>query len=512
MQEAISHSVTHREELGTPSLGQMRLPMLLQDLNQDLRKLHEPLAIDPTDRIPGHQQSVLDIWSVRGLQLSPKDTQPFWLMLEQPYRVVVSISCGSSISSGRTPFCDADASPYPKGCCRHEYALPVYEPGSHKKITTLYIDQIYFSTSEAAGQTPNTSLVLVETKRPGETSLDRALDQARTYSSYLSPLFLVATDARWLHVVKRHCYRDEETIFNDQIEALRDQTKAYQLYHDLHFSAVQRLKQSLAEAVPHTLFIDIMHALGDHPNLQTELATRDFRPEHIRDGRCLVVKEPKVSLKCTLPLAFGDGECCIQFSNLLLRGLVCRLTHRQILTELLPGLDCEPQYGTRHFVRRTENGNYEAHLGNTTVLLSEREAADLCHCVDVVGTAYKAVMVSAENTLETWNYTPVNLPGFGMHGFRLCSVPTWLWKCVKQFAYEHDRFTGNSVWHTFDRGNTNLKIIHPYMKTAALIIPLYNFEADDIDLIYCFETDDTLEFRERDDKYSWQQTIGPHGH
>lgn len=95
---------------------------------------------------------------------------------------------------------------YPKGCCRHEYALPVYEPGSRKKITTLHIDQIYFSTAEAAGQTPDTSLVLVETKRPGEMSLDRALDQARTYSSYLSPLFLVVTDARWLHVLKRHVF------------------------------------------------------------------------------------------------------------------------------------------------------------------------------------------------------------------------------------------------------------------------------------------------------------------
>lgn len=398
---------------------------------------------------------------------------------------------------------------YPDGCRRHEYALTVYEPG--KRTKNAYIDLVYFSTAETNEQTADTSLVIVEAKRPGETNLESALDQARFYGYYLAPIFLVITDAHWLRIVKRHCYRGEELLFDLPLDALHARQTAYQLYHDLQFDAVKNIKAHLADEVTHTLYIDLMHALSDHPNLRTELTTRDFHPSQTQKGRNFTVVEPKASVICKLPVAFGEGECHIRFSNLLLRGLTCHLTHRQILTELLPGLGTEPDWGTRHFLRSTENDNFEAHLGDTMVLLSAQEVKDLCHCVNTIGSAYKAAMVRAEDLLETWNYRPVALPDYRAHGFHLCSVAPWLWKLLHRFAHEHDRLKEVSSWHVFDASHTYLRVIHDYMREATCIYPKYDFDAEMVDLIYCIGDDESLAYDERMSGRSWQQAVGPHG-
>jgi hypothetical protein len=309
---------------------------------------------------------------------------------------------------------------YPEKCRCPQYPLKTYEPGGHaKRGRKPSIDQIYFSTSEQAQQDADTSLLIVEAKEPGEAHLDEALEQARFYGYHISPLFLAVTNAHGLLVIKRHRYRGEEQVLDVTLPQLQEQGTAKRLYRELHFEVAKRLKAQLADELTHTLYVDLTHTIESHPDLRYHLAKGDFERSRAQQGRRLTVTEPKAAVVCNLPLAFGDGACRIEFSNVLLQGLTCHLTHRQILESLMTGVDTPPQWETRRFLRKTADGSFEAQLGQTTVILSEQEASDLCTCVDDVCHAYKASLVSAEDTLQTWDYLPVSLRGFQLHGFHL---------------------------------------------------------------------------------------------
>jgi hypothetical protein len=403
---------------------------------------------------------------------------------------------------------------YPEKCRRPQYPLKTYEPGKRgKKGRKPSIDQIYFSTGEPQKQTADTSLLIVEAKEPGETHLDEAMDQARFYSHHLNPLFLVVTNARRLLVVKRHGYRGEEHILDVTIRRLQEQATAHRLYHELRFEVVRRLKEQLADDLTHTLYVDLMHALDRHPDLREQLARGDFERSRTQEGRRLTIIEPKVAVVCDLPLAFGDGACRVEFSNLLLRGLTCHLTHRQILESLMTGLNTPPHWGTRRFLRKTA-GSFEAQLGQTTVILSEQEARELCACVDEVCHAYRAILVNTEDTLQTWDYLPVSLPGFSLHMYEILTVEPWLWSLMLQFAQEFDIFEGTSRWHIFDAGTNRLRVLHDKKVENVLLYPSYgpsNLPKSTVDLLYCMQEDQLLTLEEEWSKLSWRQVVGPKG-
>lgn len=345
---------------------------------------------------------------------------------------------------------------YPEGCCHLQRPVKVYDPDG--RVRNGRIDQIYFSITEREAQDAKTSLIIVEAKEPGETHLDAALAQARSYGEQLSPLFLVVTNAHRLLVVKRHLYRGEEQVLDVTFSQLQEQATARRLYRELHFDVLKPLKAQLADELTHTLYVDLKHALNDHPDLRELLAKGDFKPSRTEGGRHLTVIKPKVVIECDLPLAFGDGACSIRFSNVLLQGLTCHLTHRQILESLMTGLDTLPHWGTRRFLRKTENGSFEAQLGQTAVVLSEQEAKELCTCIDDVCHIYKAILVSTEETLQTWDYSRVLLPGFPVHGFHILTIQPWLWDLMLRFAREFDFLEGTSAWHIFDKGNDCLRV------------------------------------------------------
>ena len=404
---------------------------------------------------------------------------------------------------------------YPEKCRRPQYPLRTYEPGKRgKKGRKPSIDQIYFSTGEPQKQTADTSLLIVEAKEPGEMRLGEALGQARFYGQHLNPLFLVVTNARRLLVVKRHGYRSEEQVLDVTIRELQERATAHQLYHQLRFDVVRRLKEQLADDLTHTLYVDLMHALDRHPDLREQLAKGDFERSRTREGRRLTVIEPKVAVVCDLPLAFGDGACCSKFSNLLLRGLTCHLTHRQILESLMTGLDTPPHWGTRRFLRKTADGSFEVQLGQTTVILSEQEARELCTCVDETCHAYKAILVNTEDTLQTWDYLPASLPGFSLHMYEILAVEPWLWELMLQFAQEFDISEGSSPWHIFDRGYTRLRVLSNRKVENVLLYPSYGpsyLPKREVDLLYCVEEDQLLTIEEEWSKLSWRQVVGPKG-
>ena len=406
---------------------------------------------------------------------------------------------------------------YPDECRRPQYSLKTYEPGAGKRGRKPSIDHIYFSTSEQKEQDADTSLVIVEAKEPDETHLDEVLEQARFYGYHLTPLFLVATNAHRLVVVKRHGHRGEEQIFDVALHELQKQATANQLYRELRFEVVKRLKEQLADDLTHALSVDIMHALDDHPDLHDLLAKGDFKQSRTQEGRRLTVIKPKVAVECDLPLAFGDGACSIKFSNVLLHGLTCHLTHRQILATLMTGLETPPHWGTRRFLQQTEDGSFEAQLEQTTVILSEQEAKELCTCIDDVCHTYKTLLVSTEDTLQTWKYLPMSMPGSHLHGFNILTVEPWLWKLMQQFAREFDYDAGTSPWHIFDRENFGLRVhLGGQEVEHVLIYPCYAgnpvyLPQKTIELLYCIEADRYLASVESGDQLPWKQMVGPHG-
>ncbi|WP_229485289.1 hypothetical protein [Nostoc favosum] len=55
--------------------------------------------------------------------------------------------------------------------------------------------------------------------------------------------------------------------------------------------------------------------------MQDVLEKCDFEPCTTREGYRLVVVRKKVAIACNLPKAFGEGNCEIEFSSLILKGL-----------------------------------------------------------------------------------------------------------------------------------------------------------------------------------------------
>ncbi len=211
---------------------------------------------------------------------------------------------------------------YPEKCRCPQFPLKTYEPGGHaKRGRKPSIDQIYFSTSEQTEQDADTLLIIVEAKEPGETHVDEALDQARFYGYHLSPLFLVVTNAHRLLVIKRHRYRREEQVLDVTLLQLQEQVTAKQLYRELHFEVVKRLKAQLADELTHTLYVDLMHTLESHPDLREQLAKGDFERSRAQEGRRLTVIEPKVQWCATFPwlsatgyVASNSAICCCKGS------------------------------------------------------------------------------------------------------------------------------------------------------------------------------------------------------
>jgi hypothetical protein len=370
-----------------------------------------------------------------------------------------------------------------------KFPIDDYQPGKGRRGRKPEIDQIYFSVDEDDKQGADTSLLLVEAKEPQERNLEEAIKQAKYYGNHLAPLFLVITNGYHLIILKRHHYRGEEVVFDNPTHMLLDRTMAEELYKQLQFDLIKQLKERGIDTLTHDLYTKLMNASHRYPDLHAQLTKGDFEPSIVQEKRRLTVIKPTVAIKCDLPVVFEEGSCTIEFSNIMLRGLTCHLSHNEILSTLFVGMGTSPDWKTRCFLDR-EKDVFKIFLGNTTVILSEREAYELCEVVDEVCQKYKDLMIEATNILETWNFTPVTIDN--TQGFHLISVKRWLWNLMIQFTSEFDYDKGNSAWHIFDSKSSMIRvspksisddhvIILSKAKTTYFPSSLSN---DDIDLVY----------------------------
>ncbi|MFN6461866.1 MAG: type I restriction enzyme HsdR N-terminal domain-containing protein [Nostoc sp. DedVER02] len=397
---------------------------------------------------------------------------------------------------------------YPEKCYR-EYPLKTSKLGKYGK--TSEIAQIYYATDELEQQNTDTSLVFIELREPQKNKLDDPADQAKFYSEYFNTLFFIITNGYEIKVFQRSCC-DQKLIFDINIDVLKNHDIALNFYNKLNFNFVKKLDKNTVSVLTANKYNLIERFLRQYPKLQDVLEKCDFEPYSTKEGYRLVVVKKKVAIACNLPKAFGEGSCEIEFSSLILKGLKIYLNHQDILGQLMTGLHTQPNWGCRRFFKQLDRNNFEVYLGQTTLILSDKETAELCLCIDGVCQEYKNLIIEFENSLETWNFEFVNFSG--SRGFILFSVRQELWNLMQQFANEFDYTKGKSEWHLFHRNNMSIRVSggirdHTFI-FSKIDINSSLLPNNQINIIYELN-DVNLQSIDREKFTSWQQDIGVRG-
>ncbi len=389
---------------------------------------------------------------------------------------------------------------YPDNCRHGKYGIR----RSGKRGRPIEMDEIYFAVPGETEQNRETSLVIVEVKDIDQFNLEKALAQVSRYGIFMKPLLLIVTNGRRLQVW--HCDHPEQPALDEEIIALQNEDKARQIHKILNFEIVRDVKRRILTEGIFIPFARIERALRRDPELYQQMDQEDFPSRKKCYENVLCVSRPKVEIQCLLPTGLTEGCCSIRFSSILLRRLTVHLDHKQVLNNLLRGLGTSPSARARSFIGRTFKGGFEAHLGQTTIALSELEAQDLCYCVDQIGYEYRRTIIHAENRLQSWRYD-LATADYG-RGLRLFTVKQWLWDYMKDFADHFDWAKGNSEWHIFSAMRTYLWVcIRDEEHTS--IWPKVN-SVGDIDIIY--ELPQQMKWLPGDIiRHDWDSNIGPNG-
>ncbi|AFZ25274.1 hypothetical protein Cylst_3106 [Cylindrospermum stagnale PCC 7417] len=399
---------------------------------------------------------------------------------------------------------------YPDKCRHDQYPLKIHNLGN--QVIKSEIAHIYFSTNDVEKQNADTALIIVQVEELQQTNLDQAIEQAKFYSVHLKPLFFIVTNGYYIKVFQRLHYHWEELVIDINIDALKNPHIASEFYKKLNFCFVKSIDKYATNILTYTKYKLIEKSFINHPHLQNILERSNFQPANSRENNCVIVVQPKIAIECNLPKAFVGGDCVIEFSGVILRGLKISLNHQYILGKFMIGMNTKPDWGCRSFLRQLDKNAFEVYLGQTTVILSDLETVDLCFCIDAVCQEYQKTIIEFENALETWNFEFIEF--MGIRGFYLFSVEQSLWELMQKFANEFDYAQGKSEWHIFHQGDISIRVSRG-IRDHAFILPKYgvNFSLTpnkQINIIY--ELNDVhLQSLERGKVTSWQQDIGPRG-
>ncbi|MEH2370915.1 type I restriction enzyme HsdR N-terminal domain-containing protein [Nostoc sp.] len=398
---------------------------------------------------------------------------------------------------------------YPE-ICHREYSLKTYQSETHTK--NLKIAQIYFATDDVKKQNTDTSLIFVEAIEPHKTKLNKVIEQAKFYSNHFNTLFFIVTNGYEIKVFQRLDSNREELVFDLNIDAFKNNDIASKFYNKLNFEIVKNIDKNTADILTYSKCNLIEKLIIRHPDLQYFLEKCDFEPSITLEGCHLVVVKPKVAIACNLPKAFGEGNCQIEFSSILFKGLKIHLNHQDILGQLMTGLHTQPDWGCRRFLKQIDKDSFTVNLGQITVILSKLEVIDLCLCIDKVCEKYKNSIIEFENALETWDFEFVNFSE--VRGFILFSVKQELWELMQQFVKEFDYKKGKSEWHLFHRENISIRVSRG-IRDHVFFFPKFDRDlsllpSNQVNVIYELN-DINLQSIEAAQFGLWQQDIGVRG-
>ncbi|MEA5564360.1 hypothetical protein [Anabaena sp. UHCC 0399] len=398
---------------------------------------------------------------------------------------------------------------YPEESCSRKCSLSSETNGNlANKLETM---QIYFSTDDVVKQNADTSLIIIIYLSPQSNNFQEAIAQARFYSIYLKPLFFVVTNGYQIKFFKYLVYHREECVLDKNIYSLKSNTTALEFYNNYNFHYLKNIDKNTINTLKYSQYNLIEKSLRRH-NLQEIVAQTDFIPAIVREGDRLIAVKPKVVIECNLPKAFRDGDCLIQFSGVILRGCKIKLNHQDILAQLMTGLNTRPEWGCRRFIKQIDDNAFEVSLGQTTVILSDLETADLCLCIDVICQAYKQSIIECENILETWDFEFIEF--LGSRGVHLFSVDAKLWRLMHDFANEFNYVQGKSEWHLFQQEEISIRVSRG-IRDHAFILPrpvnYFSLLPNGIINIVYEINHIHLQSLENGEINSWHQDIGTRG-
>jgi hypothetical protein len=356
---------------------------------------------------------------------------------------------------------------YPDNYRLNHYSFNAY-PLTNQQIE-LQNSLIYFSTNDPEFQNPENLLILVQILPPQTRELNQSLAQNKFFLTRLKPLFFIVTNGYNIKVYQYLRYRGEELIFDITVECLKTNINiTSDFFNKLNFHQLATVNKHKYNILNHASYIAIEKSLNRNKDLQKILETSNFRADVIRENHRLTVIKPKVLIECNLPQPFSEGNCTIEFSSNILRGLKIQLKHQDILGKFMTGLGTKPEWGCRDFFQPLDENNFEVNLGQTTVILSELELTDLCLCIDAVCQEYQNAIIEFENALETWNFEFIE--SGEIRGFQLFSVEQRLWELMQNFAHEFNYAQGKTEWHIFYQEETSIRISRG-IRDHAFILP-----------------------------------------
>ncbi|MEH2326211.1 MAG: hypothetical protein V7K32_22160 [Nostoc sp.] len=394
---------------------------------------------------------------------------------------------------------------YPEKCHR-EYPLKISKLEKYGKNPQK--SHIYYIQDDIQQENTGNSLVFIKVIEPQKAKLNEPIEKCKFYINQFNPLFFIVTNGYIIKVFKCLDYSKKELVFDINIDNLKDNDIASIFYNQLNFDFVKNTVNILINSKYNLIEKLIRH----HPDLHDVLEKSDFEPCTTREDYRLVVVSKKVAIACNLPKAFAEGNCEIEFSSIILRGLKIYLNHQDILGQLMTGLHTQPNWGCRRFFKQLNKNTFEVYLGKTTLILSELEVADLCFCIDGVCQEYKNLIIEFENALETWSFEFVKLSD--SWGFILFSVKQELWELMQQFANEFDYTKGKSEWHIFHRKYISIRVSRG-IRDHTFILPKLDIKLDllpnnQINIIYELN-DVNLKSIETGKLTLWKQDIGVKG-
>jgi len=239
------------------------------------------------------------------------------------------------------------------------------------------------------------------------------------------------------------------------------------------------------------------------------MSKRNIEVEYNELENVITVNSSTVQMRCYLPAGIHPrgGSSYARFWHI---PVTVELSEQDILRDFVIGLHTPPVEKTRTYL--VPFGTmWRVHLGATSIQLTPAEAADVCHCVDVVGQAYLDRLQKASSLLEVWNYPPVKANG--AHGVYVLAIAAWLWPLMLQFARDHLWNRANSRWRILDVGRNHIVIGGAPSSIHATIRPVFDSPSVPIGYIgltYEYPDRHLMEY-ELAQEASWQDHLGPTG-
>lgn len=257
--------------------------------------------------------------------------------------------------------------------------------------------------------------------------------------------------------------------------------------------------------------------MGDEPFLETNIEENEYQPTSAveldadRSSSSGYCRTSTLSLEYKVPTALQKGSCEIEFHDKDSSRMLLSLSHEEILSHFLMGIDTHPSWNTRRFISFLD-GIYTLHITNFTREIPEFLALELCKCIDHLAKEFKSSLLETENRLEAWNSGIVF--DSGHYGYFVLEIPTWLWKLIKKFAEERQSHLGDTKWHIFQTNNVSISTediwnfhFELWPKTQIDILWNNNLPNGYVSLVYLMPSWKL----ESGSQHEWYFDIGPDG-